>query len=166
MSNVMNLNYPNELDAALRFIQQCQLNRSSHHYRHSYLGETTAPTAEHLQGLLRPLTAYRYENNRQDRRLAAIDHPRKARCYDYQSSPYTIDSITEEGRGQDTTDWRYFYDAADRLVEAHGGLRQDFSFDYDRADNLTRMATPDGTTIMHPDQTNARDRNESVGRCH
>ena len=40
-------------------------------------------------------------------------------------------------------------------MEAHGGLLQDFSFDYDRADNLTRMATPDGTTIMRPDSTNA-----------
>jgi YD repeat-containing protein len=40
-------------------------------------------------------------------------------------------------------------------MEAYGGFLQDFTFDYDRADNLTRMATPDGTTIMHPDQTNA-----------
>ena len=122
-------------------------------FSYDYLGETTAPTAEHLQGLLRPLTTYHYERNRQDRRLAAIDHPRKARSYDYQSSPYTIDGITEEGRN--TTDWRFFYDNADRLMEAHGGFLQDFTFDYDQADNLTRMATPDGTTIMHPDQTNA-----------
>jgi YD repeat-containing protein len=124
-------------------------------FSYDYLGETTAPTAEHLQGLLRPLTAYHYERNRQDRRLAAIDHPRKARSYDYQSSPYTIDGIDEQGRNRNTTDWRFFYDNADRLVEAHGGFRQDFTFDYDQADNLTRMTTPDGTTIMHPDQTNA-----------
>ena len=102
--------------------------------------------------------------NPHPRRLAAIDHPRKARSYDYQSSPYTIDGITEEGRN--TTDWRFFYDNADRLMEAHGGFLQDFTFDYDQADNLTRMATPDGTTIMHPDNSNARDRNESVVRCH
>ena len=124
-------------------------------FGYAYLGETSAPTAEHLEGLLRPLTAYHYENNRQDRRLAAIDHPHKARSYAYQSSPYTIDAIDEQGRNRDTTDWRYFYDNADRLVEAHGGFLQDFTFDYDRSDNLTRMATPDGTTIMHPDQTNA-----------
>ena len=105
--------------------------------------------------MLRPLTAYHYERNPHPHPLAAIDHPRKARSYAYQSSPYTIDAIDEEGRNRDTTDWRFFYDNADRLVEAHGGFREDFTFDYDRSDNLTRMASPDGTTIMRPDQTNA-----------
>jgi hypothetical protein len=81
--------------------------------------------------------------NRPYRRLAAIDHPRKARSYDYQSSPYTIDAIDEQGRNKDTTDWRYLYDNADRLIEAHGGLQQD------------RINTPAPHPSTHPFPTSS-----------
>ncbi|MDR2031586.1 MAG: pilus assembly protein [Azoarcus sp.] len=121
------------------------------HYR--YLGGTRKPVRAELAGG-RIGRGYAYEAIQGDQRLQRIEQPETARSFAYTTAPENlITALTESTQGQ-SRNWRYGYDALDRLTQADSsdGLR--YGYQLDAGDNLTAIADPEGARSYAHDAGN------------
>jgi RHS repeat-associated protein len=113
-------------------------------FSYGYLGETGQRTSLQLGSILG--TTWSYNDNVNDRRLAAVTNSGATRSYQYTSTPENrITRITETlgtGGAIAPQTWDYGYDASDRLLngQASGGAK--FGYTYDAADNITGAQGP------------------------
>jgi RHS repeat-associated protein len=122
-------------------------------FDYDYLGGSDRLAAMALAGT--PLKrAYAYEPIQGDFRLQRIDQPENARSFTYATAPENlITALTESAQGR-SQQWRYDYDALDRLTKADrsDGLR--YGYTLDAGDNLTRITDPEGTRTYAHDAGN------------
>ena len=80
-------------------------------------------------------TQWNYLNNVGDRRLAEMN---SMRSFSYRTRPETnITGVTEKAGSAAIQDWKYGYDAKDRLISATAAVGGQRTCAYDGADNLT-----------------------------
>jgi RHS repeat-associated protein len=121
-------------------------------FNYDYLGDTEQLSHAALDGA--PIQrAYRYETNRNDRRLAGIVHP-LARSYRYDTAPEDlIEGLVEQDGGWERR-WQFRYDPVGRLQDARRSDRQHYAYTLDKADNLTAIHDPDGRRTYRHDAGN------------
>jgi RHS repeat-associated protein len=122
-------------------------------FDYDYLGDSDRIVGMELIGT--PIKrVYGYESARNDRRLKRIEHPQNARSFTYITAPGNrITALTETVQGQNRQ-WRYGYDAIDRLTSAASSDDLQYGYQLDTGGNLTAITDSAGSRSYAPDAGN------------